>query len=200
MSCQLLTRGLTYWFPPEGDVVVGYVSAARTRVVAAAPVCSPERLAEVTRAFATDAASHGERVCYFGAQAPLLDALAWQTPTARMVLGAEPGWDPAHWPNVLRRKASLRAQLARARHKGVTVVAVDPEVARCEPAGGGDLWERAPCKDAHAKARRRLRKGAQGAHGARPSAKTFAPLRHDHRGVPVAVTGASTATEKVNCA
>lgn len=134
MSCQLLTRGLTYWFPPEGDGVVGYVTAARTRVVAAAPVCPPERLAEVTRAFAADAAREGERVCYFGAQAPLLDALTWQTPTARMVLGAEPGWDPANWPNVLRRKASLRAQLARARHKDVTVVAVDPEVARSEPA------------------------------------------------------------------
>ncbi len=134
MSCQLLTRGLTYWFPPEGDGVVGYVSAARTRVVAAAPVCLPERLAAVTRAFAADAASHGARVCYFGAQAPLLDALAWQTPTARMVLGAEPGWDPANWPHILRRKASLRAQLARARHKDVTVVAVEAEVARRAPA------------------------------------------------------------------
>jgi phosphatidylglycerol lysyltransferase len=38
-----------------------------------------------------------------------------------VLLGAQPVWDPHHWPEVLAKRRSLRAQLNRARNKGVSV-------------------------------------------------------------------------------
>jgi phosphatidylglycerol lysyltransferase len=37
------------------------------------------------------------------------------------LLGAQPVWDPNHWPVAVARRGSLRAQFNRARNKGVTV-------------------------------------------------------------------------------
>ncbi|PDV96790.1 DUF4351 domain-containing protein [Candidatus Chloroploca asiatica] len=60
-------------------------------------------------------------------------------------------------------------------YKDVTVVAVDPEVARSEPAGGGDLWERAPSKDAHAKTLTQRCAGRAGRAPLRENLCAFAP-------------------------
>jgi phosphatidylglycerol lysyltransferase len=37
------------------------------------------------------------------------------------LIGAQPNWKPAEWAGIIERHASLRAQLNRARNKGVTV-------------------------------------------------------------------------------
>lgn len=134
MACQILTPGIAHWFAPAGEAVVGYVAAGRTWVAAGAPVCPPEALAATAADFEAAAAQRGRRVCYFGAQERLVTALGEQGPRAQLRLGAQPVWDPHGWPEILAHKASLRAQLARARNKGVTVTSWSPDRAAQEPA------------------------------------------------------------------
>jgi phosphatidylglycerol lysyltransferase len=121
MAYQILNPGIRHWFAAGGDAVVGYVRANRVRVVAGAPVCAAERLAAVAAEFAADTRHAGERLCYFGAEERLLELLAERGPASALLLGAQPVWDPRRWRAILAGKASLRAQLARARNKGVTV-------------------------------------------------------------------------------
>ena len=121
MAYQILNPGMRHWFSAAGDAVAGYARAGSCRVVAGAPVCPEERLGAVAAELARAARRAGEWVCYFGAQDRLIDLLAEQGPASTLLLGAQPFWDPQRWPAVIAGKASLRAQLHRARNKGVAV-------------------------------------------------------------------------------
>lgn len=123
---QILNRGIALWFSTRGDAVIGYVRRNGIRVVAGAPVCAPDRLADVLAEFAADARAAHDRVCYFGAgarlEATIIARATGNSARSGMVgLGAQPSWDPRRWSGVVARRASLRAQLNRARNKGVTV-------------------------------------------------------------------------------
>lgn len=118
---QILNPGIALWFPRQGDAVVGYSRHAGVRVVAGAPVCEARRLSEVAHEFESEAAARGDRVCYFGAGSRLESVLRVGPRRSTVLLGAQPVWDPAHWPDIVAGRASLRAQLNRARNKGVTV-------------------------------------------------------------------------------
>jgi phosphatidylglycerol lysyltransferase len=132
VSYQILNPGMRHWFAGAGDAVVGYVVAAGTRVVAGAPVAPAERLAAAAGEFAADARRAGERVVYFGAGHRLERALAAAGAHAAVPLGAQPWWDPRAWD--ARRVRSLRAQLNRARNKGVRVAEWPAARARAHPA------------------------------------------------------------------
>jgi phosphatidylglycerol lysyltransferase len=121
MAYQILNPGMRLWFAADGEGVAGYVRTGGYRVVAGAPVCAPERLAEVAAEFAADTRRARQRLCYFGAQDRMRELLAERGPLSALLLGAQPAWNPAHWQAIVESKASLRAQLARARNKGVTV-------------------------------------------------------------------------------
>jgi phosphatidylglycerol lysyltransferase len=126
---QILNPGIEHWFPerPDDDAVVGFVRERRHWIVAGAPVCEPSRLREVATAFENAAAERGgARVCYFCAMEQSRAALAHGAPHAQIAIGAQPVWDPRGWEERVRRRSSLRAQLNRARNKGVSVVV--PEV------------------------------------------------------------------------
>jgi phosphatidylglycerol lysyltransferase len=118
---QIVNPGIRHWFADAGDAVVGYVRAAGTRVVAGAPVCPPERLADVVEEFERASRRDGDGVCYFGAEARLESALAGSPRHAAIVLGAQPAWRPAAFVTGVERHASLRAQLRRAANKGISV-------------------------------------------------------------------------------
>lgn len=135
---QLINPGIQHWFPARGDGVVGYVEFHRVRVVAGAPVCAHERLAEVAAEFEGDARAAGRRVCYFGAESRLESLLRGSPRHAMVALGAQPAFHPGDWPGMLASHASLRAQFSRARNKRVVVVeypvsraAADAALARC---------------------------------------------------------------------
>ena len=70
VACQILNPGIDHWFAAANDAVVGFVRRHKVRVVAGSAVCAADRLADVALEFERDAAA-GERVCYFGAEAPL---------------------------------------------------------------------------------------------------------------------------------
>ncbi|HEV8123837.1 MAG TPA: DUF2156 domain-containing protein [Gemmatimonadales bacterium] len=118
---QIINPGITHWFAARGDALVGYVRYARVRVVAGAPVAALERLADVTAEFEADAHHAGDRVCYFGAE-ERFEAMGRGNPSRSMVtLGAQPVWRPARLAARIRQRASLRAQVNRARNKKVSV-------------------------------------------------------------------------------
>lgn len=118
---QLLNPGIRYWFSATPEALVGYVSKVGVRVVAGAPVAAEGDLAEVAYAFEHDAARGGERVCYFCAEARLEALYGHREGYAHLLLGAQPVWDPRAWHDIIRSGRSLRAQLNRARNKGVAV-------------------------------------------------------------------------------
>ncbi len=135
---QIINPGIAHWFAGAGDAVIGFVRYRGRRIVAGAPVCELARLADVTREFEDDAAQAGEKVCYFGAEARLEATLPNNATHSRLLLGAQPVWLPQHWARLTDGKSSLRAQLHRARNKGVSVsewtpahAAQHPELRRC---------------------------------------------------------------------
>lgn len=131
---QIINPGISLWFAAAGDAVVGYVRREGVRVVAGAPVCDGARLAAVAAEFEAAARAAGDLVCYFGAEARLEALLGRDAGHAMVVLGAQPAWRPADWPAVVQRRASLRAQLNRARNKGVVVRRWTTEQATDAPA------------------------------------------------------------------
>lgn len=129
-SYQIINPGIKRWFTETNDAVVGYVSSFGERVVVGAPVCTLERLPEVVAEFERDAQRAGERVCYFGAELRL-ESLYQNSPKyAKMLLGAQPIWQPSDWAKTVATHKSLRAQLNRARNKGVAVAEWSTEKAR----------------------------------------------------------------------
>ena len=118
---QIANPGLEYWFGDDGRSVVGYVSSGKVRVVAGAPVCRGEDLEQVAAYFEHDAAAQGETVCYFGAEARLESVHRDSKDHSFVLLGAQPVWHPTEWPDVISSQSSIRAQLNRARNKGVVI-------------------------------------------------------------------------------
>lgn len=133
-SYQILNPGIGHWFSRLNDAVTGFVACRGVRVVAGAPVCAAERLGEVVGEFERDAAGAGERVCYFCAEARLESIFADSKEHAKVLLGAQPVWHPLNWAEIVRTHKSLRAQLNRARNKGVSVAEWSTEKAQNNPA------------------------------------------------------------------
>lgn len=120
-SYQIINPGIRRWFSKAEDAVVGFVSCNKRRIVAGAPVCSEKRLPEVVAEFEKNALQDGELVCYFCAEMRLESVFADVKDHSRVLLGAQPTWKPENWTKIVAGHKSLRAQLNRAKNKGVTV-------------------------------------------------------------------------------
>lgn len=105
------------WFSAQNDAVIGYVEYSGIRVVAGAPVCSEQRLKAVIDEFESASRS----VCYFGAESRLRRILDASESHFCLSIGAQPVLNPQQWLFTLSRKASLRAQINRAKNKVVSV-------------------------------------------------------------------------------
>ncbi len=128
-SYQILNPGIAHWFAPGADCVVGYVRRHRVLVAAGAPVCAAASLDASVAAFEAFARRQGCRVCYVCAEQRLHSLLSPRRTHSAIALGAQPVWEPSEWDAVLLQRRSLRAQLNRARNKGVTVELLGPEEA-----------------------------------------------------------------------
>lgn len=118
---QIVNPGISYWFSDQDEAVVGFVDAGRTRVVAGAPVCEESVLERVCCDFEKASANEGRTVCYFGAEARLEGITSGSPRYSRILLGAQPVWDPSDWPGLVASSKHIRAQVNRARNKGTTV-------------------------------------------------------------------------------
>ncbi|HVT10184.1 MAG TPA: DUF2156 domain-containing protein [Polyangia bacterium] len=139
-SFQILEPGFRYWFAstegsaqrshrgtiaaPEDDACVAYIDTGRAWVAAGAPIAAPDAVLAVAQQFVTAAAAQGRRACFFGTE----ERFTIGTPFAAMRIGEQPVWDPHDWDRTLAAAPSLRAQIRRARAKGVEVRASDPRL------------------------------------------------------------------------
>jgi phosphatidylglycerol lysyltransferase len=121
-SFQILEPGFRYWF--EDDVCVAYIDTGSAWVAAGAPIGPPHLVPAAAQRFVVAAAGNGRRSCFFGTE----DRFATASPFAAMRIGEQPIWDPRAWEETLRGAASLRAQIRRARAKGVEVRPFDPRL------------------------------------------------------------------------
>ncbi len=121
-SFQILERGNQYAFGE--DWVIAFVEVAGRRVVAGAPICAPERLAEVVQRFS----EAGPPVVFFGVGADFVEALRGAGVAHEALKIAEQAdFDAqAHTLEGAARR-SLRAQVQRARNKGVRIRRIGPE-------------------------------------------------------------------------
>ncbi len=132
-SFQILEPGYVYWFDPEvpaPGAVVAYVRAGRYRVAAGVPLAPPELVGAVAARFIAATRAAGDRALFFSADQPFIDALgALPDPPAldTIPIGEQPSWDPATYAATADANRTLRAQLNRARNKGVRVRAVHAE-------------------------------------------------------------------------
>ena len=118
-SFQSLEAGFRYDFQGP-DACVPYVDTGRAWVAAGAPIASSRRLGRVAERFAASAAAQGRRAVFFATEA----RFSRRTRFRNLLIGEQPVWDPARWEAGVAENPSLRAQLRRARRKGVVVRAV----------------------------------------------------------------------------
>lgn len=137
-SYQIINPGIRRWFDDSNDAVVGFVTGGGVRVVAGAPICPPDKFRAVLGEFERSATAAGNRVCYFAAESRLEAIYDGDPSYSKMLLGSQAVWDPRDWADIIQRNKSLRAQLNRARNKGVRVeewprerASDDPELNRC---------------------------------------------------------------------
>ncbi len=121
VSYQILNPEIEHWFSEDGEAVVGFVRRNGVRVVAGAPICRADRLEEVALAFEKEAKESGDSVCYFGATDRLRTALRASARHSSLSVGSQPVWKPSQWSTIPAKHRSLRAQLNRAKNKGVRV-------------------------------------------------------------------------------
>jgi phosphatidylglycerol lysyltransferase len=120
-SYQVLNPNISYWFSTTDEAVIGYVENHRVRVVAGAPICAAQRLADVVAEFERASEAAGCSVCYFCAESRM-DALLTNSPShSKVLLGAQPAWRLSQWPLIFGQRPSLKAQLNRARNKSVKI-------------------------------------------------------------------------------
>jgi phosphatidylglycerol lysyltransferase len=120
-SFQIINPGIKRWFSEANDSVVGFVSCNGVRVTVGAPVCEKSRLPEITAEYELDAEKDTEKVCYVCAEERLESIYTNSTNHTKVLLGAQPVWNPANWDSIVTKYKSLRAQLNRARNKSVKV-------------------------------------------------------------------------------
>lgn len=118
---QIVNPGIDHWFPAGREGVIGYVRVSGVRVVAGGPVCDEASLPDILSEWEADATRARERVCYFGVAGRVHSFLGSLASHSVVVLGSQPTWDVQRWAATVDAKASLRAQLHRARNKGISV-------------------------------------------------------------------------------
>lgn len=133
-SYQIINPGIRHWFSDVKKAVVGFVSCNGVRVVAGAPICEKNDLREAAAEFERDAERMNERVCYFCAERRLETIYSESKKYAKVLLGAQPVWQPKNWARIIESHKSLRAQLNRARNKNVKVTEWSSEKATDHPA------------------------------------------------------------------
>ncbi|HEX4275527.1 MAG TPA: DUF2156 domain-containing protein [Bryobacteraceae bacterium] len=130
---QILNPGIRYWFSAHEDAVVGYVNRGKWILAAGEPVCSREDLPGAIARFEEFARDRNRKVCYVCAAGPIYGVLSGSPLHSAIAIGAQPVWNPASWPEIVRSRRSLRAQLHRSLNKGVQIESRDPAGATGDP-------------------------------------------------------------------
>lgn len=115
-----LESGMRFFFDEGG--AVAYADTGRAWVAAGAPVASPRDVPALARAFVEAARAARRRACFFWVEGELLGE-----DFQLFTIGEQPLLDRESWRAAKASHRRLREQLRRARAKGVTARAVEPE-------------------------------------------------------------------------
>jgi phosphatidylglycerol lysyltransferase len=129
IAYQILNPGIQHWFSRKRDAVIGYVTCNHIRVVAGAPVGSPERIGDVVREFESAAEQRREHVCYFHVLPRFVNVVNDSPKHSIAAIGSLPYWNPIGWHSILQSNPSLRYQLSRARNKEIRVTEMPAVIA-----------------------------------------------------------------------
>ncbi|GAB5535381.1 MAG: hypothetical protein Rubg2KO_16300 [Rubricoccaceae bacterium] len=88
-------------------------------------------MADAVTGFDELARAQGGRAVWFGVEPGETELFATHT---GLVVGSHPIWNPSTWPDVVRQRASVRAQIRRAANKGVEVHEISADIASSIPA------------------------------------------------------------------
>ena len=119
MAYSILNPGMLHWFDEPSGGVVGFVRRGGWWVIAGDPVCDVPDLPGLIERLEAAAAAEGRRVVYVVCTETM--RLAAGRSHSATIMGAEPVWRPDGWAARIKRLSSLRAQLNRARNKGVSI-------------------------------------------------------------------------------
>jgi phosphatidylglycerol lysyltransferase len=117
---QALNPGIDRWLSTSRPGLVGYVRALNHFVVAGAPICAPQDLSSILTEW-LEFASESKGTVFFGAERRLYEELSQRPRFCAVAMGGQPLWTPESFRDSVEKHPSLRAQLARAIHKGVSV-------------------------------------------------------------------------------
>ncbi len=127
---RAMCSDLATWDAPDHDGVVAYVPTRGAMVAAGEPVAPLEALVPVAEGFMAHARSRGKRPSFFATEGRLASSSALQ----RLLIGAQPVWNPQRWAAHVASHRSLREQLRRARAKGVIITQVTHDAVQQGPA------------------------------------------------------------------
>jgi phosphatidylglycerol lysyltransferase len=131
-SFQLLERDFLVWrdvdaskasevvtttFRDAPIAAVGYVDTGPAWVAGGEPVAREDDVHIVAERFLEAARRAGKRAAFFATEGRLVTSPRFE----RLLLGEQPVWDPAAWPDTVRASRSLRSQIKRAAGKRVAV-------------------------------------------------------------------------------
>ncbi len=133
-SFQLLERDFQVWVDEASGMdpppVVAYVDTGAAWVAGGEPLAPESGVHETAERFLEAAHRAGRRAAFFATEGRLVTSPRFR----RLLLGEQPVWDPVAWDATVRASRSLRAQIRRARAKGVSVRRLSPrDVAPGEP-------------------------------------------------------------------
>jgi hypothetical protein len=103
------------------------------KLAAGKPVCSPDDFPAAVAGFEAFGRSRNCHVCYVGATESMRELLAASANHSAIAIGAQPVWNPADWPRIVRTRRSVRAQLNRSINKGVHIETFPPADAAHNP-------------------------------------------------------------------
>ena len=136
---QIINPGFRRWFSAGEEGLVGYVRQGKMRVAAGEPICDAKLSVKIADRFERETQAKGiKRICWFCATADFAQHFHKRPGYSTILIGAQPTWHPDQWQTKVLAHSSLRAQLNRARNKGVIVrewpnaqAAGHPELERC---------------------------------------------------------------------
>jgi lysylphosphatidylglycerol synthetase-like protein (DUF2156 family) len=124
---QSLEPGYRYFRARGG--VVAYRDTGEAWVAAGAPLAPPTTIGAIAADFIAAATTAGRRTCFALVETRFLAC----TQLRSLQIGVQPVWDPTSWSTTLAAEPSLRAQIRRARKKGMTVRALAADELSARP-------------------------------------------------------------------
>ncbi len=119
-SFQLLERDFRVWQDSAAlhpRAVVAYVDTGAAWVAGGEPLAPEDAVNAVAERFLDAARESRRRAAFFATDGRLVSSPRFR----RLLLGEQPVWDPTAWSDTVQQSRTLRAQLRRARAKGVAV-------------------------------------------------------------------------------